>query len=412
MQVGGNLFTGRRLREEAANRTQDSLRAVAAADVNYLLERDLDLLLDEMVDAFSRVTIQWDDAHMITDLTSSTTTETDLLGHRVNRTQASFTLRVPVVGDALLLTYRSDSGAPAFGGPEGTVRKGALDLTWTGDLNASEQDIQRWRDRRRTEVESFLTHNNNDVAHLNDSMRRNVQVAIERRRHDELGRRNLAARLPFPVKRRPEAVQPVAIERKRLRFEQSSAAQGFAPEPAIEDAVYEDILRDCVLFAAVFERTPSIETMREPSIRNLFLGMLNTNYMDRSAGEVFNGAGKTDICVRANDRHVFISECKIYDGPKTVTDAVDQLLGYLVWRDTKAALILFVRRGKFTDVVQRAVDAVSAHPQCQRVYPADDPNSRSDYLFARKDDPSRTIRLALLPFRLRGDGGLSPTPVN
>jgi len=141
--------------------------------------------------------------------------------------------------------------------------------------------------------------------------------------------------------------------------------------------------------------------MPEEEIRNLFLGMLNTNYTGQVAGELFNGAGKTDICIRADDRNVFIGECKIYDGPKAVTEAIDQLLGYLVWRDTKAALLIFVRAGNFTQAVQRAVDAIRQHPQCQRSVPSQDLTRRSDYLFTRADDPDRSIRLALLPFRLR-----------
>lgn len=116
---------------------------------------------------------------------------------------------------------------------------------------------------------------------------------------------------------------------------------------------------------------------------------------------MFNDAGKTDICTRAEDRNVFIGECKSYHRPRVVTDAIDQVLGYLVWRDTKAALLLFVRAGNFTQAVQRAVDATSGHPQCQRSMPAQDPTRRSDSLFARADDPDRAIRLALLPFQLR-----------
>jgi hypothetical protein len=232
-------------------------------------------------------------------------------------------------------------------------------------------------------------------------MRHSVQVEIERRRREELARRDLVDRLPFPITRRPEATRPVPAQRKQVRLQRSAPTPTFVPEPALEETVYEDILLDCISFATVFERTPSVENMPEEEIRNLFLGMLNTNYTGQVAGELFNGTGKTDICVRVDDRNVFIGECKLYHGPKAVAEAIDQLLGYLVWRDTKGALLLFVRAGNFTQAVQWAVDAVSAHPQCQRSIPAQDPNRRSDYLFARADDPSRTIRLALLPFQLR-----------
>jgi hypothetical protein len=44
--------------------------------------------------------------------------------------------------------------------------------------------------------------------------------------------------------------------------------------------------------------------------------------------------------VRHNDRNVFIGECKFWAGQKAFTGAVDQLNGYLVFRDTKAAIVL------------------------------------------------------------------------
>lgn len=233
-------------------------------------------------------------------------------------------------------------------------------------------------------------------------MREQIRAAIERRRKAELDRRDLAARLPFPIERRPDATRPVPVQRKQVRLERSAPAPTFQPEPALDETQYEDILSDCIAMATVFERTPSVENMAEEEIRNIFLGMLNTNYTGQVGGELFNGAGKTDICIRFEDRNVFIGECKFYDGPKNVTDAVDQVLSYLVWRDTKAALLLFVRGGNFTQAVERAVEAVGSHPRCQRRVPPTDATRRSDYAFTRADDEDRNIRLALLPFQLRG----------
>ncbi|MER7149859.1 hypothetical protein [Streptomyces lydicus] len=68
-------------------------------------------------------------------------------------------------------------------------------------------------------------------------------------------------------------------------------------------------------------------------------------------GEVFNNTGKTDISIRSADRHVFIGECKIWKSPQGITEALDQLLKYLTWRDTKAALVLFIRSGTPSDVI-------------------------------------------------------------
>ena len=54
--------------------------------------------------------------------------------------------------------------------------------------------------------------------------------------------------------------------------------------------------------------------------------------------------GKTDILVREKDKNLFIGECKIWRDAERISEAVDQLLNYLTWRDTKAALVVFVKR--------------------------------------------------------------------
>jgi hypothetical protein len=74
------------------------------------------------------------------------------------------------------------------------------------------------------------------------------------------------------------------------------------------------------------------------------LMLLNAN-CEGTGGEVFvggeteNGAGKTDILVRHQGLNAFIGECKFWDGPSKFGEAIEQLLSYTVWRDTKAAII-------------------------------------------------------------------------
>jgi len=315
---------------------------------------------------------------------------------------AQSVVKVPLDGEATLLTYRSHSGAPAFTTIEGEARPGLVSFTWAGGLDASGSAITQWFEQRRDQVERFLVYNNGDLPALNQQMRSEVRAAIERRRDQELKRRNLASSLPFPVERRPGAARPVPVQRRKVRLQGPSKMPSFAPEPQLDSETYEDVLRDCVAMATVFERMPLGGNMGEEELRNVILGMLNTNFTGQVAGELFNGAGKTDICIRVEDRNVFIGECKFYNGPRSVTRAIDQLLGYVVWRDTKAALLLFVRGGNFTDVVEKAVEAVANHPQCQRRTTSADPSRRSDFVFTRADDPDRAILLALLPFQLTG----------
>ena len=59
------------------------------------------------------------------------------------------------------------------------------------------------------------------------------------------------------------------------------------------------------------------------------------------------------------DVNAFVGECKFWKGPKQFNEAINQLLGYTVWRDTKAALLLFIKTGDATSILARA-DAACA----------------------------------------------------
>jgi hypothetical protein len=58
-----------------------------------------------------------------------------------------------------------------------------------------------------------------------------------------------------------------------------------------------------------------------------------------------------------------IGECKFWQGAKGFIDAIDQLFGYASWRDTKLALIVFVREKGLTEIIAKGREALRAHPQ-------------------------------------------------
>jgi len=188
------------------------------------------------------------------------------------------------------------------------------------------------------------------------------------------------------------------VRRAKIHLTQPRPAQPFRPEPALEDAIYEDILGRIAAFGHAVERTPiTVGATNEEGLRDHLLLALNSTYEGQAAGEVFTRGGKADIVITSGDRHVFIAECKIWTGAKNFAAAVDQLLRYVVWRDGKAALVLFIKAGQATDVIAKADAAVTAHPQCaRRVKPAD-PSSRIGYLLPSTADDQRLIHTALLP---------------
>src|SRR5205823_6423070 len=103
------------------------------------------------------------------------------------------------------------------------------------------------------------------------------------------------------------------------------------------------------------ERSPgSFADAEEETLRDHMLVTLNTHYVGRTYAEAFNRSGKTDLLIRVGDRNAFIGECKWWDGPKKVHEAFDQLFGYTTWRDSRVALIFYLRTKAPTEAVEKA----------------------------------------------------------
>jgi hypothetical protein len=92
-----------------------------------------------------------------------------------------------------------------------------------------------------------------------------------------------------------------------------------------------------------------------------------------------------------------VGECKWWSGPKAAGEALDQLLGYVPWRDEKAALILFIDRVNATAAVDAAAQAIIEHDAHLRAGPTtSDPSARRNFVLSSPSDSDREIHLALL----------------
>jgi hypothetical protein len=78
------------------------------------------------------------------------------------------------------------------------------------------------------------------------------------------------------------------------------------------------------------------------------------------------------------------------------------MLGYLTWRDSKAAVLIFNRNKDFSKVLSAIPETVRAHPNFQR-----DDGKRGEtgfrYTFRHKDDPAKLIHVTVMAFDI-------PTP--
>jgi hypothetical protein len=112
------------------------------------------------------------------------------------------------------------------------------------------------------------------------------------------------------------------------------------------------------------ERSPgTYADKNEEDRRQFILATLNTHYQGQAAAEAFNVTGKTDILILHDSQNLFIGEVKFWSGASGFTSAIDQLFNYTAWRDTKLALIVFVREKGLSEIIEKAKDALNKHPQ-------------------------------------------------
>lgn len=327
----------------------------------------------------------------------------------VDRVVTIFTLMVPFTGDEQVFHLKASTYTLST--PEFKAGSGRLWLTYVTDgvRQPTEEELRKDFDSQLDEIEQHLEFARNDIRPFQFQIEQQLPGLVAQRRAKLLKDRQLNASIGFPVRRRSDAdTYAVPIRRVAMPVLSTPAAgrgSQFEPEPAIADADYEVVLKVLLNMRNALERSPSTaEKMNEEDFRNLLLVGLNAQFEGDAAGEVFNGDGKTDILIRAGDRNVFIGECKIYKGPKAIIGALDQLLGYLTWRDTKAALLLFIRDGDVTSIIDKAVAMLEEHPNFKRAG-AIRTEDRVDVVVHANGDPAREIRLALLPFLVGGAKG-------
>ena len=267
-------------------------------------------------------------------------------------------VRVPFEGEAELFFARPNtmSSSP----PRAVIEKNELVLRYDS-ASDSAGDVRPQIDRTLVEIEQYLGWQRPMIEAHNNGLLATAAKAIEQRRDRLLAQSQRAASLGIPIKRREDAPKTYAIPTARKKAAPvlpPASTTPFTPEPMWAMEQYEQALKITQDMALVMERSPdAFKTMDEEALRQHFLVQLNGQFEGKVTGETFNMAGKTDILLREGERNVFIAECKFWKGPKAFGEAIDQLLGYATWRDSKTAILVF-NRGTETSTVLAGIDTV------------------------------------------------------
>jgi hypothetical protein len=307
---------------------------------------------------------------------------------------------VPYEGDRNLFDFRPNQFT--LRAVHAEVTAGELAFSYTRldhDAEAARRDFQN--DLKF--VEDHLTIQRNQMKQYNETIRSKIAARITERRERLLRNQGNVAALGYPMRRRADAPRTYVapeVRRKPPITRTASTGKPFKPEPALEMAEYEHILEVISNMVQVIERSPeAFKGMHEEDLRQHFLVQLNGQYEGHATGETFNFEGKTDILIRVEGKNIFIAECKFWKGPESLKDAIDQLLGYASWRDTKTALIVFNRDRQLSTVLPKIVEVFKAHPNFKRQL---EYTSETGFRFVlhHRDDKDRELTVTALVFEV------------
>ena len=383
--------------DERRRTAEDAVEKIDPEAIRFNPDDVVQRLVEQF--SFEPVAIRWHE--MRRDRVAETSALVDNFGHAARVRMMRTNQFAPITGDSELLTYqasRSWMGVPSELRSV-NVRDNDLEFDVDVALDAQADAVLAKIAAVQKRLDTLAEWANGDVQAETPHLERVVRQKVEARKRqlDSIAALDEALDIPLRASNQPVTL-PVARKKVRVSRRASQGGSQRPSEPRISDAIYEDVLATIRSVGNSFERLPSTaRRFTEPELRDLLLFILNSNYEGLARGEVFNGKGKTDILIPYGDRNAFIGECKKWRGEKGLKEAVDQLLGYVVWRDTRAALIVFIGQSDATNIIKKARRVLRLNPSCISVKEAADSSMRSDYLFRAPDDPERHIQVALLP---------------
>jgi hypothetical protein len=322
-------------------------------------------------------------------------------GRAVLVSGVAFDFEIPFSGDPKIFSIRPntyDTAPPHADIVGNTVRFSVSGRELTADA------VKNALHETTKSIEKYLSWHEAFWNDLGANVSREVRSRINERRERLMKQKGVAAGLAsIGVKLRekptdPRTYVPAAVKQK-LTPQMPPMRAAAKPEPTLDSDQYATILgllRDAG--RSIEQSSSRARELNEEALRDMFLVPLNSHY-GAATGEAFNFNGKTDIVIRHEGKNLFVAECKFWTGDKQFMEAIDQLLGYLTWRDTKTVLIVFSRNTGFSAVVQKLEKLPATHVSFV-AGPTKLDESSFQFTFKLPRDSDRKIKLTVMGFDL------------
>ena len=390
----------------------ENQKAQIVADINsqpdnYILNVNKTEYIEHLV---SKYTIQPIELHK--DQLSASTYEAQILAERHPHTYwvdsgESYTrdiikFHLPFTGDPQLLKVRASTFS--LSAPRITIEDNCICFEII-NFDLEPEHIKQESERIINSLVSQNQHLTNDLNTFNRSVESIASQAFDARKQQLLKKSGLMAALGVPIRKTPDTPATFSIPAKRTKViptktKPQVTEKEYIPEPTLDDSIYQQILKIIHDVGKQFERLPSTYAGKEEEhLRDHMLLILEPNFEGSATGETFNKSGKTDILLRHEGKNVFIAELKFWRGGKAYLDTISQLLSYLTWRDSKSAVVVFVKNKEFSSVLETVKEATLEHENCLG-FVSEQEEGWLHYRFHINKDKNREVKVSVMLFHL------------
>lgn len=312
---------------------------------------------------------------------------------------------IPFIGDEKWLKSRATTFL--LWHPQAEIKNKEIILEY---ILFSDSYVEKIKNDYMHELSNFkvqLQHINDDINLFKNNFNEKIKSIFLKRKEELIKTNCLMQMFDVPIKKNENVSEtfsiPIINKRKQIICEpildKNSIVQN-VPEGRLDDTTYLQILKVIDDMGKEFERLPSLyKDKDEETLRDHLLMLLQPNFNGSATGETFNKKGKTDILLRYENNNVFVGECKFWKGRSVYLSTISQLLSYLTWRDSKVAVIIFVRQQTIMDILRKIEEYTPEHDN----YVGKEANTHEslfNYIFHLNGDKERKVKVAVMVYHL------------
>lgn len=371
---------------------------------DYILNVDSSEWEEYFINKYSYLPLSIYPNKIVVEFNTKRSRPVEQYGRQFEREEFEFNLLIPYTGSSFLFQVQPSTYVMRTANVEVPTSDSGNIIARITTHEQNPELFDREKNSLLSLIELNIGHMNKDIESFNKRIAPHYRSVL----HSEIERikkeRSFFEAINVKIDKDTEQLfQAPVISKKKIPEPtlDDNSARRYIKVPTFPDNLYSDILHVIYSFYKNVEKKPSIyQSKDEEGLRDYLLPLIETRYTGSTAtGETINKDGKTDILLKYQDgTNLFVAECKFWKGEVQLHETINQLFDrYLTWRDSKVAILFFVKNKDFSAVLSTIRASIQKHPYFFRENGSRGESSFS-YLFHFPNDSQKIVYTEIMAF--------------